>query len=121
MGKFYLENKHIWFRHQMERSHKKHMLESGGFAAAAKIVDELRFFHRDGDAPVQKNLRISDHGLPQLAVLSANGFVGLLDDASTKVMRAFFAANPGCSDAFPATLVRHEEISGAYVIRPWTT
>lgn len=117
MGKFYLENKHKLFLHQAEASHKKRMREGAALAAAAKVVTELRFFyHGAGDAP-PKHVRISEHNLAQLVVLSANSLIGHLDEASSQVMRVFFAENPHCHGVFPAVVDRFDELSGTYILR----
>lgn len=117
MGKFYLENKHKWFLHQAEASHKKRMCEGTALAAAAKVVHELRFIHCDEDGVAPKHVRISEHNLAQLVVLSANTLIGHLDHASSQVMRAFLAENPHCHGAFPAIVDRFDEISGTFILR----
>lgn len=117
MGKFYLENKHKWFLHQAEASHKKRMLEGTALAAAAKVVTELRFVHHDKDGAAPKHVRISEHNLAQLVVLSANTLIGHLDEASSHAMRVFLAENPHCNGVFPAVVDRFDDLSGAYILR----
>jgi len=116
MGKFYLENKHKWFKHQGERGHKTIMEQGGSLAVANELVSEIRFFYNDEGKP-PAHLRISDHNQPQLAVIAANGYVGVLDDESSVLVRNWLKENPEMGTFVPAVLVREEECSGAYIIR----
>lgn len=116
MGKFYLDNKHLWFRHRAEKAHQKRLAEGGSFCAITQQVDTLRFFCKDTFAP-PKNLRISDQGQANVAVIGSNGYIGELDEDSSAIARQFFAENSDFGDFCPAYIVEAEEWSGAYIIR----
>lgn len=115
MGKFYLDNKLVWFRHRAEKDHKKKLLDGGTLVAASDKVDALRFFCKDGTTP-PKNLRISDHNQALLAVIGANGYIGHLDAESSVIMRRFLKKHPEFDEGCPAHIVDSEQWSGAYIV-----
>lgn len=116
MGKFYLDNKHKWFRHRAEKAHKKRLAAGGSLAATTERLDALRFYCKDASVP-PKNIRISDQGQAHIAVIGANGYIGHLDEGSSKAARQFFAENPEFSDFCPAYIVEAEDWSGGYIVR----
>lgn len=116
MGKFYLENKHKWFKHMSANDHQKMMESGGSLAVAGEAVSELRFYHNDDSEP-STALRLTDHDQAQIAVISGNGFVGFLDDESSAVVRSWLKDHPDFDNEVPATLIRQEEISGAYIVK----
>lgn len=116
MGKFYLENKHIWFRHRAELAHKARMEERDCFAATAEVSTEFRFFYElNGEPP--PTLRLLDHGQENIAVVTGNVLVGYLDPESSAEYRQYVKENPALEHGCPAKLAGQEPISGAYLVR----
>jgi hypothetical protein len=116
MGKFYLENKHTWFRHQAKRSHMRNMHEGRGLAGTLAQLNDLRFYlHDESSRSPKGGVRISEHGLGPLAVLQGNAYIGVLDEESSIAMRTYLKEinEQDC----PAVIIKREEWSGGYLIR----
>jgi len=118
MGKFYLENRHLWERHRRERAYKE-TLDSGGGIGGGVPVDEavevLFEFHGEGRPPAC--LRIVDFGQARVAVEAGNALIGLLDEAGTHCMREYFRAYPQLNSTVPAMLAGQEKYSGLWIAR----
>lgn len=118
MGKFYLENKHLWEKHRRERAYKE-TLETGGGIGGGVPVDEaveVRFeYHGEGRPPAC--LRIVDFHQARVAVEAGNAYVGFLDETGTRFMREYFRAYPQLRNVVPAQLVGEEKWSGLWIAR----
>ena len=118
MGKFYLDNKHKWFRGRAEKAHKKSLAAGGSLASITDKVDGLRFYCKD-KSTAPKNIRLIDSGQANVAVAGANGYIGELDGPSSQAARRFFAEYPTFKQFCPAYIVaRTPRVNGAKPGRP---
>lgn len=116
MGKFYLENKHLWFRHQTERARQKRLGEENLFGrASVELVEELRFVcSEEGYKPTY--VRLIDFGDELVTVESSNIPIGHLDEASSAAIRKYFEQHPILANICPAVAVEYDQWSGTYLL-----
>lgn len=118
MGKFYLENRHLWEKHRRERAYKQTLELSGGIGGGVPVDEavEIRFEYQ-GEGRPPACLRVIDFGQERVAVEAGNAYIGFLDETGTQFMREYFRSYPQLSNVMPATLVGQEKWSGLWIAR----
>jgi len=118
MGKFFMENKHLWEKHRRERAYKETLDVGGGIGAGVPVSEciEVRFEYGGvGNPPAC--LRIVDFGQAHVAVEGGNAYIGTLDEAGSESLREYFRNYPQLNDVIPAVLVEQEKWSGLWIAR----
>lgn len=117
MGKFFLKQKAIWFKHLMERAHEKKLAEKNLFSGApVKLCEEVSFTCEvPGITPT--SVCLMDLGDTLVAVENGNGVIGHLDEAGSKAVRDFFKQCPWLHNEVPAFVCEHTEWNDSYSLR----
>ena len=117
MGKFFLKQKAIWFKHRIERAHQKKLAEKNLFSGVAvDLAEEVSFTCKvPGITPT--SVCLINFGDALVAVESANGVIGHLDAAGSQAIREYFKQYPGLANEVPAYVVEHVKWSDSYTLR----